>query len=59
VLQLEDNLAALTWDLSPEEMGKLDLVSAPGIPTYPHGFLEVEAGVDIWERLVTRADRPY
>jgi hypothetical protein len=40
-------------------MGKLDLVSAPGIPTYPHGFLEVEAGVDIWERLVTRADRPY
>jgi aryl-alcohol dehydrogenase (NADP+) len=59
VFQLEDNLAAFTWDLSPEEMGKLDLVSAPGIPTYPHGFLEVEAGVDIWERLVTRADRPY
>lgn len=57
--QLEDNLAALDWDLSPEEMQLLDEISAPGIPTYPHGFLEVEAGVDVWERLGTRTERPY
>jgi aryl-alcohol dehydrogenase-like predicted oxidoreductase len=57
--QLEDNLAALDWQLSPEEMGVLNEVSAPGIPTYPHGFLEVEAGVDIWERLTTRNGPPF
>ena len=57
--QLEDNLAALDWDLSPAEMQRLDEISAPGIPTYPHGFLEVEAGVDVWERLGTRTERPY
>ena len=57
--QLEDNLAALDWDLSPEEMQRLDEISAPGIPIYPHGFLEVEAGVDVWERLATRTERPY
>lgn len=57
--QLEDNLAALDWDLSPEEMQRLDEISAPGIPIYPHGFLEVEADVDVWERLGTRTKRPY
>lgn len=57
--QLEDNLAALDWDLSPEEMQRLDEISAPGIPIYPHGFLEVEADVDVWERLGTRTERPY
>ncbi|HSK06588.1 MAG TPA: aldo/keto reductase [Acidimicrobiia bacterium] len=57
--QLEDNLAALDWQLSAEEMQRLDEISAPGIPTYPHGFLEVEAGVDVWERLGTRIERPY
>ncbi|MEA1902625.1 MAG: aldo/keto reductase [Actinomycetota bacterium] len=59
VAQLEDNLAALEWDLSPEEMRKLNEASAPGIPTYPHGFLENEAGMDIWERLETRVTKPY
>lgn len=57
--QLQDNLDALQWDLSPEEMTRLDEISAPGIPVYPHGFLEVEADLDIWERLATRRERPY
>ena len=57
--QLEDNLAALEWELSADEMRELNQVSAPGVPTYPQGFLEVEAGMDIWEQLETRPDRPY
>ncbi len=57
--QLEDNLAALDWELTSEEMRALNEVSAPGIPTYPQGFLEVEAGMDIWEKLETRLSTPY
>jgi aryl-alcohol dehydrogenase (NADP+) len=59
IRQLEDNLGALEWELSSAEMERLNEISAPGIPTYPHGFLEVEAGVDVWERLATRTGRPY
>ena len=59
ISQLEDNLGALEWELSSAEMERLNEISAPGIPTYPHGFLEVEAGVDVWERLATRTGRPY
>lgn len=59
VEQLDDNLAALDWELSDPEMRRLSEASAPGIPTYPYGFLEVEAGVDIWEHLTTRTRRPY
>jgi len=59
VAQLDDNLAALEWDLSTDEMQDLDTVSAPGIAAYPYGFLEVEAGVDIWERLNTRTAPPF
>ncbi len=57
--QLDDNLAALEWDLTDEEMDDLNEVSAPGIPTYPQGFLENEAGMDIWETLQTRLTKPY
>ncbi|MGH8871208.1 MAG: aldo/keto reductase [Acidimicrobiia bacterium] len=57
--QLDDNLAALEWELTPEEMERLTEISAPGIPIYPNGFLEVEAEVEVWERLVTRTERPY
>lgn len=56
--QLEDNLGALTWEPTGEEMQRLTEVSAPGIPLYPHGFLERYAGVDIWERLGTRTEPP-
>lgn len=57
--QLEDNLGALDWDLTDEEMVLLDRISAPGIPLYPQGFLENEAGYDVWEKLTTRLDAPY
>ncbi|MEX2652011.1 MAG: aldo/keto reductase [Acidimicrobiia bacterium] len=57
--QLDDNLGSLEWELSAEEMDRLNEISAPGIPIYPHGFLEVEADFDVWERLATRTQRPY
>jgi len=59
VRQLDENLAALEWDLGDDEMATLDTVSAPGIPTYPQGFLENEAGMEVWERLRTRTTKPY
>ena len=57
--QLADNLAALQWDLTDGEMRTLNEVSAPGIPSYPQGFLENEAGVTAWQRLQTRVAPPY
>lgn len=56
--QLDDNLAALDWELSDNEASVLTEVSAPGIPIYPHGFMETYAGVDIWEELMTRVEPP-
>ncbi|HEX6220191.1 MAG TPA: aldo/keto reductase [Acidimicrobiia bacterium] len=55
VEQLMDNLGALTWDLEEDELAMLTEVSAPGMPSYPHGFLEKLAEVDVWERLGTRS----
>lgn len=55
VSQLEDNLAALDWDLEPDEMDQLTALSAPGIPDYLQGFLTDSADVDIWKRLGTVA----
>jgi len=57
--QLADNLGALEWKLTAAEQEELDQLSAPGIPTYPYGFLENEAGMDVWERLTTRLTKPY
>lgn len=56
VAQLEENLGALDWELSSEETGRLSRVSAPGVPSYPQGFLERYAGVETWEQLGTRAE---
>jgi aryl-alcohol dehydrogenase (NADP+) len=56
--QLDDNLGALSWDLTDDDMRRLTEVSAPGVPLYPHGFLESYAGVDYWERLGTRVEPP-
>lgn len=56
VSQLDDNLGALQWNLTDDDMRKLDEASAPGMPTYPQGFLESYAGYDVWERLTTRVD---
>lgn len=53
VAQLDDNLAALEWNLEDDEMAELTMVSAPGIPDYLQGFLEDAADVDIWQRLGT------
>ena len=58
VEQLEDNLGSLEWDLNPNETQALDEVSAPGIPIYPHGFMETYAGMTIWEELMTRVEPP-
>lgn len=58
VAQLEDNLGSLGWDLADGEVQLLTEVSAPGIPLYPYGFLEHHAGVEIWEKLGTRAGSP-
>jgi hypothetical protein len=58
VAQLEDNLGSLTWNLGDEEMTILTEVSAPGIPIYPHGFMESYAGFDMWAKLGTRKDAP-
>lgn len=58
VSQLSDNLAALDWELTPEEMTELTEVSAPGIPLYPLGFLEKEAGMSAWADLTTRVRPP-
>jgi diketogulonate reductase-like aldo/keto reductase len=52
--QLSDNIAALEWSLDEADMEALTRASAPGIPTYPYGFLEKHANVDIWDALGTR-----
>jgi aryl-alcohol dehydrogenase (NADP+) len=57
--QLDDNLAALEWDLTDAEMRELDEASAPEIPAYPQGFLENEAGMTVWEELRTRTHPAY
>jgi aryl-alcohol dehydrogenase-like predicted oxidoreductase len=51
--QLDDNLGALDWNLEDGEMASLTEVSAPGIPDYLQGFLQKNAGVEIWRRLGT------
>lgn len=56
--QLADNLAALDWELSDDEMTRLNQASAPGIPLYPLGFLEKEAGMRVWADLTTRVSPP-
>ena len=55
VAQLDENLAALEWRLTPEEGKRLDEVAAPGLPDYPYGFIEDAAPYRLWELLGTRA----
>ncbi len=56
--QLETNLGAVDWHLGEDETHRLTTVSAPGIPLYPHGFLETYADMDMWELLGTRSEPP-
>ena len=58
VEQMADNLAALDWELNEHEISSLNEVSAPGIPIYPHGFMESYAGMTVWEDLMTRVEPP-
>lgn len=51
--QLTDNMAALSWNLEDDEMEELTKVSAPGIPDYLQGFLQDNAGMEVWRRLGT------
>lgn len=51
--QLDDNLGALDWNLGDDEMTSLTEVSAPGIPDYLQGFLQKNAGVEMWRELGT------
>ncbi len=53
VAQLTDNLGALSWNLTEDEMARLTEASAPGIPDYVHGFLRAAAGVTVWDELGT------
>ncbi len=53
VEQLQDNLGALSWNLSDAEMAELTSVSAPGVPDYVQGFLHDYAGMTTWHELGT------
>ena len=55
VEQLDDNLAALKWDLTDVETDRLTRISAPGMPDYPYGFIENVAGNQSWAPLGTRS----
>jgi len=56
--QLDENLQASDFELSPDEREFLDQASAPGIPLYPHGFIERYGGNRVWERMATRNEPP-
>jgi aryl-alcohol dehydrogenase-like predicted oxidoreductase len=56
--QLSANLAAAATELSEEQRRRLDLVSAPGIPLYPYGFLERYCDYTAWADLGTRVEPP-
>lgn len=58
VEQLDQNLLASDLVLSVDERASLDRASAPGIPIYPHGFIERYGGEDVWERMATRNEPP-
>lgn len=51
--QLADNLEAVDLSLEPGDMETLTAVSAPGLPSYPYGFVQDWSGLDIWRRLGT------
>lgn len=55
VEQLDDNLAALEWELTDDETDRLTKISAPGMPDYPYGFIENNAGSESWASLGTRS----
>ncbi len=55
--QLTDNLAAVTIDLTDEDVEELTNASAPGLPPYPYGMIEDFCDVAHWRRLGTDPTR--
>ena len=53
--QLRDNLSSAELTLSDDEADRLDAVSAPGVPPYPHGMIRKACGETIWDELGTVA----
>ena len=51
--QLADNLTAVDLTLDDDRLDRLTDVSAPGLPAYPHGFVEGLGGLDVWKLLGT------
>lgn len=55
--QLEDNLDSVGLTLTDAQSSVLTRASAPGVPSYPYGFLEDQTGIDSWNRLGTGRGR--
>ena len=53
VEQLDDNLAAVTIELTDEDVSELTDASSPGLPPYPYGMIQDFCDVDHWRRLGT------
>ncbi|MCP4964082.1 MAG: aldo/keto reductase [bacterium] len=53
VEQLADNLASVEVVLSETERDRLNEVSAPGLPPYPHGMIRNACGETIWDDIGT------
>jgi aryl-alcohol dehydrogenase-like predicted oxidoreductase len=54
VSQLSENLAAVDLTLDPDEVARLNRISDPGLPEYPHRFIEDLCGYDMWKELGVR-----
>ncbi|HJQ95774.1 MAG TPA: aldo/keto reductase [Acidimicrobiia bacterium] len=54
VAQLSENLAAVDLTLDPDEVARLNRISDPGLPEYPHRFIEDLCGYDMWKELGVR-----
>ena len=53
VEQLVDNLASTKVVLADAERGRLNEISAPGLPPYPYGMIRKACGETIWDDLDT------
>lgn len=53
--QLKDNLAASDLTLERDQLERLTVASASGLPPYPYGMIEDICGVDVWKHLGTSA----
>ncbi len=56
VEHLEDNLGCVDVELSGEEVERLSVASAPGIPDYPYRMQARQMGMTIWDDLHARPE---